>query len=240
VTSTTTRTPAPPQAAGPVPALAVQGLWKVFGPHPDRVPGTGLADLPRVELHARTGNVVAVRDVGFTVAPGEVFVVMGLSGSGKSTLLRCLTRLVEPTAGTLHLAGRDIRAADARELRELRRHRFATVFQHFGLLPHRRVLDNVAYGLEIRGTPRAARHTRAREMLELVGLTGQEDRFPDELSVTEGFGQLAALVFAEATDPARVRDAGLCQYGSGLGRTVRGRRLVWSLPLQRGDVHDDA
>ena len=199
MTSTTTRTPAPPLAAGPVPALAVQGLWKVFGPHPDRVPGTGLADLPRVELHARTGNVVAVRDVGFTVAPGEVFVVMGLSGSGKSTLLRCLTRLVEPTAGTLHLAGRDIRAADARELRELRRHRFATVFQHFGLLPHRRVLDNVAYGLEIRGTPRAARHARAREMLELVGLTGQEDRFPDELS--GGMAQRVGLARALAVDP---------------------------------------
>ncbi len=199
MTSTATRQAAAATGTTPVPALEVSGLWKVFGPHPDRVPGSELAGLGRDELRARTGNVVAVRDMAFTVAPGEVFVVMGLSGSGKSTLVRCLTRLVEPTAGRVHLAGQDIGAADAKALRELRRHRFAMVFQHFGLLPHRRVLDNVAYGLEIRGTPRVQRYQRARDMIELVGLAGYEDCFPDELS--GGMAQRVGLARALAVDP---------------------------------------
>src|SRR5512133_2094308 len=137
-------------------ALDVQGLWKVFG--------------PRADLKERTGCVTAVRDVSFAVAPNEVFVVMGLSGSGKSTLVRCLTRLIEPTAGRVLFDGEDIRAADPKQLRELRRHRFAMVFQHFGLLPHRRVIDNVAYGLEIRGVNKENRYRRAGEVLDLVGL----------------------------------------------------------------------
>src|SRR5262245_45676501 len=131
-------------------ALDVRGLWKVFGPGgrggADGVVGTALADLSPAELKQQTGCVAAVRDVSFTVAANEVFVVMGLSGSGKSTLVRCLTRLLEPTAGTVLFDGEDISSADPRRLRELRRHRFAMVFQNFGLLPHRRVIDNVAYG----------------------------------------------------------------------------------------------
>src|SRR3954454_8041521 len=168
--------------ASGTPMLDVKGLWKVFGSRPERVVGTTLADLPRGELRASTGCVVAVRDISFAVAPGEVFVVMGLSGSGKSTLVRCLSRLVEPTAGQVHFEGCDILTCDAKELRELRRHRMAMVFQHFGLLPHRRVIDNVGYGLEIRGGRKAQRLARAQEMIDLVGLTGFEDRFPDELS----------------------------------------------------------
>ena len=123
-----------------------------------RIVGTPLAQLSPAELRRQTGCIAAVRDVSFSVARNEVFVVMGLSGSGKSTLVRCLTRLVEPTAGTVLFDGEDIGAADARRLRELRRHRFAMVFQNFGLLPHRRVIDNVAYGLEVRGTGRDERH----------------------------------------------------------------------------------
>ncbi|MEU8379919.1 glycine betaine/L-proline ABC transporter ATP-binding protein [Streptosporangium sp. NPDC048865] len=179
--------------------LDVRGLWKVFGPRSDRVVGTPLAELPRNELRARTGCVTAVRDVSFTVRPQEVFVVMGLSGSGKSTLVRCLTRLVEPTAGEVLFDGEDIRKAGVKRLRELRRHRFAMVFQNFGLLPHRRVLDNVAYGLEIRGTGREARYGRAREMIELVGLSGSEDSYPDQLS--GGMQQRVGLARALAVDP---------------------------------------
>ena len=104
-----------------------------------------------------------MRDVSFDVQQGEIFVVMGLSGSGKSTLIRCLTRLIEPTFGEILLDGEDIRKADTAKLRELRRRRFAMVFQHFGLLPHRRVIDNVAFGLEIRGESKAVRLARARE-----------------------------------------------------------------------------
>ena len=108
----------------------------MFGPRPRRIIGTPAADLPRVELQARTGNVVAVRDVDFDVAGGEVFVVMGLSGSGKSTLVRCLTRLIEPTAGTVRIGDVDVTAAGDDALLDLRRHRVSMVFQHFGLLPH--------------------------------------------------------------------------------------------------------
>jgi glycine betaine/proline transport system ATP-binding protein len=140
-----------------------------------------------------------VRDVSFAVAANEVFVVMGLSGSGKSTLVRCLTRLVEPTAGQVLFDGEDIGAADARRLRELRRHRFAMVFQNFGLLPHRRVVDNVSYGLEVRGTPRHLRHQRAAEVLELVGLKGYENAYPDQLS--GGMQQRVGLGRALAVDP---------------------------------------
>lgn len=136
------------------PVISVTGLWKVFGPRAAEVPRSAkLSALSRRELLDRTGCTAAVRDVGFDVAPGEVFVVMGLSGSGKSTLVRCLTRLVEPTAGSVVFEGEDLLAADQKRLRDLRRRKFSMVFQHFGLLPHRRVVDNVAYGLEVRGTP---------------------------------------------------------------------------------------
>ena len=115
-------------------------------------------------LREKYNSMVAVRDVSFDVQPGEVFVVMGLSGSGKSTLVRCLTRLIEPTKGEILLDGEDIRKCDTKRLRELRRHRFSMVFQHFGLLPHRRVIDNVAFGLEIRGDGARTRHAeRARD-----------------------------------------------------------------------------
>jgi glycine betaine/proline transport system ATP-binding protein len=179
--------------------LDVRGLWKVFGPRADRVAGTPLAELSRSELKERTGCVVAVRDASFAVRRGEVFVVMGLSGSGKSTLVRCLTRLVEPTAGEVLLDGEDIRKAGDKQLRELRRRRFAMVFQHFGLLPHRRVLDNIAYGLEIQGVKKETRYRRATEMLDLVGLTGNGESYPDQLS--GGMQQRVGLARALAVDP---------------------------------------
>ncbi|MGX6603087.1 quaternary amine ABC transporter ATP-binding protein [Micromonosporaceae bacterium Da 78-11] len=182
------------------PTIAVAHLWKVFGPRADRVIGSPLAELSRAELRARTGCLVAVRDVSFDVRPGEVFVVMGLSGSGKSTLVRCLTRLIEPTSGEISIDGEPVRAMNAKRLRDLRRQRVAMVFQHFGLLPHRQVLDNVAYGLEIQGVGRAERHRRAGEMLGLVGLDGHEHQYPDQLS--GGMQQRVGLARALATDPA--------------------------------------
>jgi len=181
------------------PTIAVKGLWKVFGPAEHSVIGTPDADLPRDELKRKTGSMVAIRDVSFDVSPGEVFVVMGLSGSGKSTLVRCMTRLIEPTEGEVLLDGEDIRKADASRLRELRRHRFSMVFQHFGLLPHRRVIDNVAYPLEIRGEDKATRHAKAREMIDLVGLKGQANSYPDQLS--GGMQQRVGLARALAVDP---------------------------------------
>jgi glycine betaine/proline transport system ATP-binding protein len=180
-------------------ALHVDGLWKIFGPKSDKVLGTADAELSRAELKAKTGCVVGVRDVSFEVAPGEVFVVMGLSGSGKSTLVRLLTRLIEPTSGTVTMNGEDITGASAARLRDVRRHQVSMVFQHFGLLPHRQVLDNVAYGLEVRGVPKKERRARATEIVELVGLTGYEKSYPDQLS--GGMQQRVGLARALAGDP---------------------------------------
>jgi glycine betaine/proline transport system ATP-binding protein len=183
----------------PAPAISVRGLWKVFGPRAARIPGSTEADLPRPELAARTGNMVAVRDVELDVAPGECFVVMGLSGSGKSTLVRCLTRLVEPTVGTVRIGDVDVTAADAATLLAVRRHRVSMVFQQFGLLPHRSLIDNVAFGLEIQGVDRAERRAKAESILELVGLAGLGQARPDQLS--GGMQQRVGLARALATDP---------------------------------------
>ncbi|MHA5053576.1 quaternary amine ABC transporter ATP-binding protein [Streptomyces sp. SD15] len=182
------------------PVFSVHNLWKVFGPKADRVPADAeLAALTPAELRSRTGCTAAVRDVSFEVRKGEVFVVMGLSGSGKSTLVRCLTRLIEPTAGAIVIDGEDVRSMDKTRLRELRRHRAAMVFQHFGLLPHRSVLDNVAYGLEIQGVGKGERRERAAEVVAKVGLEGMEQRRPAQLS--GGQQQRVGLARALAVDP---------------------------------------
>ncbi|MFG3046620.1 glycine betaine/L-proline ABC transporter ATP-binding protein [Streptomyces sp. NPDC048241] len=195
-----TRKPPTATEGSDAPVFAVDGLWKVFGPKPERVPADPeLAALSPAELRAETGCTAAVRDVSFEVRKGEVFVVMGLSGSGKSTLVRCLTRLIEPTAGTIAIDGEDVRAMDRGRLRELRRHRAAMVFQHFGLLPHRTVLDNVAYGLEIQGMGRAERREKAAEVVAKVGLAGMEKRRPGQLS--GGQRQRVGLARALAVDP---------------------------------------
>ncbi|MGV9340895.1 quaternary amine ABC transporter ATP-binding protein [Streptomyces sp. NPDC003688] len=198
LTVPTRKPPTHPSGADPV--FSVDGLWKVFGPKPERVPADPeLAALSPGELRARTGCTAAVRDVSFDVRKGEVFVVMGLSGSGKSTLVRCLTRLIEPTAGTIAIDGEDVRAMDRTRLRELRRHRAAMVFQHFGLLPHRTVLDNVAYGLEIQGLGKSERREKAAEFVAKVGLAGMEKRRPGQLS--GGQRQRVGLARALAVDP---------------------------------------
>ena len=179
--------------------ISVRNLWKVFGPNADKLIGTPDADLSRTELRNKTGNTIAVRDVSFEVAPKEVFVVMGLSGSGKSTLVRCMTRLIEPTSGELIFSNEDILKVNADRLRELRRTKFSMVFQHFGLLPHRKVVDNIAYPLEINGVGKPERHKRAHEVIELVGLTGYSEAYPEQLS--GGMQQRVGLARALAADP---------------------------------------
>ena len=180
-------------------AISVRNLWQVFGPNPENIIGSPDALLPRAELRAKTGNTAAVRDVSFDVAPGEVFVVMGLSGSGKSTLVRCLTRLIEPTSGSVVMDGEDVLQANGSRLRELRRTKFSMVFQNFGLLPHRRVIDNIAFALEINGVKKSERHARAQEVVELVGLRGFEQAYPEQLS--GGMQQRVGLARALAVDP---------------------------------------
>jgi glycine betaine/proline transport system ATP-binding protein len=181
------------------PLVRATGVWKVFGPRGERIVGSPDADLPRGELREKSGNTVAVRDVSLEIWPGEVFVVMGLSGSGKSTLVRTLIRLIEPTAGEISILGNDVMAADAGALRELRRHTVSMVFQHFGLLAHRTVIENVAFGLEIQGVAKAERLGRAEEVLQLVGLEDVATQFPDQLS--GGMQQRVGLARAFAVDP---------------------------------------
>ncbi len=164
------------------PKIEVKGLWKVFGARAERVFEPEYASLSRSEIQDSLGAVVGLRDVSFSVDTGQIFVVMGLSGSGKSTLVRCLIRLIEATRGEICFDGEDILAYAPEELIQFRRQKLAMVFQHYGLLPHRRVLDNVAYGLEIRGMEKEARYAEASKAIETVGLKGWEDYYAREMS----------------------------------------------------------
>ena len=161
--------------------LVCKSVWKLFGNGAEdllrRTGGT-----PSAEEISAAGLIGAVRDSSFTVHDGEIFVIMGLSGSGKSTLVRCMSRLIEPTAGEILFDGRDLLKASAAEMVDIRRHKMGMVFQHFALLPHLTVLGNVAFPLEVQGVDRATREARAREIIELVGLEGREAYYPRELS----------------------------------------------------------
>ena len=182
------------------PRISVRHLWKVFGQQESTILQDQWArEASKTELQEKTGNVLAIRDVSFDVHDGEIFVVMGLSGSGKSTLIRCLIRLVEPTMGEIRVDDEDIVRYDNKQLIELRRKKLGMIFQHYGLLPHRRVLDNVAYGLEVQGINKSARYEKASESLDTVGLTGWEDSYPDELS--GGMQQRVGIARALALDP---------------------------------------
>jgi glycine betaine/proline transport system ATP-binding protein len=160
--------------------LHCRHVWKVFGDDVETLfAGDGLVDEARLQ---QDGYITAVRDASFNVYEGEIFVIMGLSGSGKSTLLRCMTRLIEPSAGAIFFETQDLMHASEAELIELRRHKMGMVFQHFALLPNRNVLGNVALPLEVQGIDRAAREQRALEVIKLVGLDGRELYYPRELS----------------------------------------------------------
>ena len=161
------------------PKLACRSVWRLYGPRSGEVFRSGTAE---EAVLASPGIIVAVRDVSLDVLTGEIFVIMGLSGSGKSTLVRCMSRLVEPSAGRILFNGEDLLAAGPRDMIEIRRHRMGMVFQHFALLPHLSVLGNVGFPLEVQGVPRAKREARAREMIELVGLAGREADYPHQLS----------------------------------------------------------
>ncbi|MBI2975644.1 MAG: glycine betaine/L-proline ABC transporter ATP-binding protein [Chloroflexi bacterium] len=185
----------------PAPAseISCRDVWKIFGPHPERVAKTISAEQTRTQILESTGHVLAVRGVSFDVQKGQTFVVMGLSGSGKSTLVRCISRLTDPTLGQIIVDGQDVLKLNERDLLELRRHKVSMVFQNFGLFPHRRVIDNVAYGLEVQGMRKKARLDRAMEMLELVGLAGWEHHYPKQLS--GGMQQRVGLARALAVNP---------------------------------------
>ena len=179
--------------------IVCKGLWKIFGANPKNILNEVDPTWSRAEVQEKTGHVIAVKDVSFQVERGETFVVMGLSGSGKSTLVRCISRLIEPTQGEVLVDGVDTVTMPEKELIELRRHKLSMVFQHFGLLPHRRVVENIAYGLEVRGMRRDERLKKAGEVLESVGLSGWGDNYPRELS--GGMQQRVGLARALAVDP---------------------------------------
>lgn len=162
-------------------ALQAEGLYKVFGRRANEALRL-LSQGASTDEVKRLGATAAVIDASFDVAPGEIFVVMGLSGSGKSTLIRMLNGLLEPTAGHVYVGGQDVARLSNRELRQLRQERMSMVFQHFALLPHRTVLENASYALRIRGINKVERYERAAEALALVGLKGWEDRLPHHLS----------------------------------------------------------
>nr|WP_206439824.1 betaine/proline/choline family ABC transporter ATP-binding protein [Streptomyces scabichelini] len=177
--------------------MQAESLFKVFGRGPDKAVERLRQGADREELRA-DGTTAAVIDASFTVEPGQTFVVMGLSGSGKSTLLRMLNGLLEPTAGQVLFDDQDLTALSDHELRQVRSKKISMVFQHFALFPHRSVLENAAYGLEVQGVPRAERETRATDALAMCGLAGWEKSWPDELS--GGMQQRVGLARALATD----------------------------------------
>ena len=178
--------------------IEVNDVWKVFGDNPERVFQPEYLEMSRTELQEHLGVVVGLRNISFQVDAGQIFVVMGLSGSGKSTLVRCLTRLMEATSGQIRFDGEDICTYSPAQLMQFRRTKVAMVFQHFGLLPHRHVLDNVAYGLEIQGMDKAERYKAAEKAIETVGLKGWETYYPSEMS--GGMQQRVGLARALAVD----------------------------------------
>ncbi len=163
------------------PVIICKNVWKVFGHNAGRFLSSHDSKPSDEELTA-AGLIGAVRDATLEVGQGEIFVIMGLSGSGKSTLVRCMSRLIEPTAGAIIFEGQDLLKMPEKDLIEIRRHKMGMVFQHFALLPHLTVLGNVAFPLEVQGIDRATREARAFEMIELVGLKGRENYYPRELS----------------------------------------------------------
>jgi glycine betaine/proline transport system ATP-binding protein len=178
--------------------VEVKNLWKIFGEKASDVLKSDLRNENKHVLLEKTGCVMAVRDVSFSVHRGEFFVIMGLSGSGKSTLIRLLLRLIEPTGGEIYVNNEDICQFDRNKLMDFRRYTTSMVFQHFGLLPHRSVLDNVSYGLKIRGVEKNERYDRAHEAIGTVGLKGWEHYMPSALS--GGMQQRVGIARALAND----------------------------------------
>lgn len=179
--------------------ITVENLTKIFGNHPEKALKLMDQGISKDEILNKTGQAVGIKDVSFEIEEGETFVVMGLSGSGKSTLIRCLNRLIEPTRGKIFVGDDEVTAMNENQLRIFRRNKQAMVFQQFALFPHRNILENTAYGLEIQDANNSEKAERAQKALELVGLKGWETKYPEQLS--GGMQQRVGLARALAVDP---------------------------------------
>ena len=164
-----------------LPVIKCESVFKIFGNNAKRLLENSNGNVD-AKTFQEAGCIVGVNNASFDVKKGEMLVVMGLSGSGKSTLLRCISRLTDATAGKIFIDGDDLLSMNSKELIELRRNKMGMVFQNFALLPHKTVLENIAFPLQIKGTNTNESITKAMEMVELVGLKGRENYFPRELS----------------------------------------------------------
>ncbi|MDW1498057.1 glycine betaine/L-proline ABC transporter ATP-binding protein [Vibrio sp. YT-19(2023)] len=180
------------------PLIEISGLYKIFGTRPNSVIERVKSGHSKEQVLAETGHTVGLKDINLQIQKGEIFVIMGLSGSGKSTMIRHFNRLIDPTMGQILVEGVDVMQLSNKELEQFRRHKMSMVFQRFGLLPHRTVIDNIAYGLEVQGMSKEERLEKANEWLETVGLTGYEHQYPAQLS--GGQQQRVGLARALATD----------------------------------------
>lgn len=179
--------------------IIINNLTKIYGNHPEKALEMLKKGHSNQEIREKTRQIVGVREASLSIGPGECFVIMGLSGSGKSTLLRCINRLIKATDGEVLVDGEDINQVPARRLEQIRKQKMAMVFQRFALLPHRTIIDNVGYGLEVQGMTRMERWQKARQAIEMVGLKGWEEAYPDNLS--GGMQQRVGIARALATDP---------------------------------------
>lgn len=179
--------------------LAIKNLTKIYGNNTEKALEMMKKGYSNLDIREKTRQIIGVREATFSVSAGECFVIMGLSGSGKSTLLRCINRLIKASDGEVLIDGEDINQMSSRRLEQVRKQKMAMVFQRFALLPHRTIIDNVAYGLEVQGMTRSERHEKARQAVELVGLKGWEEAYPDNLS--GGMQQRVGIARALATDP---------------------------------------
>ena len=188
----------PTSSSSSEPLIRIEGLYKLFGERPDSVMPLVHQGKSKDEILAETGHTLGLKAIDLSINKGEIFVIMGLSGSGKSTLIRHFNRLIDPTEGKILVEGTDVMQFSPKQLQQFRRHKMSMVFQRFGLMPHRTVLDNVAYGLWVQGVDKATQHSKAREWLDTVGLGGYEEQYPSQLS--GGQQQRVGLARALCTD----------------------------------------
>lgn len=183
---------------GVQPLIQIEDLYKVFGDRPETVIPLVREGKSKDEILADTGHTVGLKEINLSIQKGEIYVIMGLSGSGKSTLIRHFNRLIDPSAGRIMVEGVDVMKLSARELEQFRRHKMSMVFQRFGLMPHRTVIENVSYGLRVQGVDKQTRRQKALQWLQTVGLAGYEEQYPSQLS--GGQQQRVGLARALCTD----------------------------------------